>query len=168
MNLSSVDKHPRYFQERILRLRCEQNAPCDPSGLPCHSWSGLTVLPRFAKWSVNRCGHPLVIQGLYPHPPLGVWYHNKSLLSSLSSSKNFGPAWGTRLLSSWLAILHGYGSSISPFPFGSALHTIHLHWLTSLFVWSVRHRLFTSRYCRSNSSDVDFYLSQRHIRKSCF
>ena len=51
----------------------------------------------------------------------------------LPDSEHLSTACRAYTLSCWFAILHSYGPGIPHFPFGTALHTICLHWLTSFF-----------------------------------
>jgi len=55
--------------------------------------------------------------------------------SALTYPEHLGPACGTDALSCRLPILHGYASGILHFPLGTALHTVRLHLLTSLYLF---------------------------------
>ena len=52
---------------------------------------------------------------------------------TLSDSEHLSTTRRAYTLSCWFTILHSYGPGILHFPFGTALHTVCLHWLTSFF-----------------------------------
>ena len=52
---------------------------------------------------------------------------------ALPYPKHLGPTYGAHTLSRRLPVLHNYGLSIFHFPFGTAFHTIRLHWVYLLF-----------------------------------
>ena len=58
---------------------------------------------------------------------------NQLLALIFSDSEHLSPTCGTYPLSCRPTILHGYCLGILHFPFGTAFHTICLHWSTSLF-----------------------------------
>ena len=67
-------------------------------------------------------------------------YISKDL--ALTDPKHLGPTCGTYTLSCWFTILHGYGLGVLHFPFGTAFHTVCLHYLTSTFRFTMNHRPF--------------------------
>jgi len=52
---------------------------------------------------------------------------------TLPNSEHLSSTRRAYTLSGRLTILHSYGPGIPHFPFGTALHTVCLHWLTSFF-----------------------------------
>jgi len=54
------------------------------------------------------------------------------VISALTDSKHFSPAYGTDALSRRLSILHGYSLGILHFSLGPAFHTVRLHLFSSL------------------------------------
>ena len=51
---------------------------------------------------------------------------------TLADPKHLGPTSGTHPLGRWLSILHGYRLSVLHFPFGTAFHTVRLHYKSLL------------------------------------
>jgi len=66
----------------------------------------------------------------YPAPSI---IETPRIVSTLSYSEHLSPTYGAYTLSRRFAILHSYGLSILHFPFGTTLHTVCLHSLTSPF-----------------------------------
>jgi len=61
---------------------------------------------------------------------------------TLPDSEHLGATYRTDTLSSWLAVLHGYGPAVLYFPLGTTFHAISLH---SLPPFSTKHRTLPMR-----------------------
>ncbi len=61
-----------------------------------------------------------------------IWWGMDYSGLTLSYSEHLGPTCRTYALSRWFAILHRYALGILHVPFGTALHAIRFHFLTSL------------------------------------